>query len=549
MRLIKFYLYFFKQYKTEHLVLLLVECIAALFIIPIPIGIEFLYRIENLKTPLFLLLLLIIWLLFSSLLFKKHIRVFLYEPIHIIAADFYKKFLNTQDRKIDKGFIIDSFNSNGMMSIEYLELIAYMFLSFFKFLVAVLICSIVNARLLIISIIPAIFLIPIQMYFYKHLEEKISNFSKHSKSLNQTISEINTGLDVIIKYEASAFFLNIFLKKNKDTKQSLIKKNYGNSNELVFINAVKTLYIPCLFIFSLTFPWFSIKSEYVLFSLAYIYFISSIMYEFIDFFSFIRETSVMTEELIKSFPEERQTATTVIKDIFPIEIKKASVALDKKIILNAINAVITKGEKIAIVGETGSGKTSFFNILTGDLHLTSGTILFSNKEPEVTDNYLPNIALSDQRPYFFKMSLSENIFFAVKDNIEVEKAIKAAHLQEFYNRQDFKGLTCLNPGTISQGEKSRLSFLRILEKDADLILLDETTAALDSQTEAKVLPFILEKTDKTVICITHRLSTLMKFKRVLFFDSGKIVYDGVVGKDLLKNAYFYELFKEQIVSM
>ncbi|AGT43647.1 ATP-binding cassette domain-containing protein [Treponema pedis] len=544
MRLIKFYLYFFKNYKKEHAILLLKELFISLFIIPIPIGINILYKNNDPQILFYLFISITVWFIFSIILLKKHIQVFLFEPIHIIAVTFYKKFLNAQE-KINHGFLIDSFNSNGMMSIEYLEIIAYMLLSFFKLILVITICFFINSKLLIISVIPVLFLIPIQIYFYKHMEEKISNASKTNKTLQNTISEIGNGIETIRKYEASNYFLNQFFAKSKKARAANIKKACGNYNETLLTDMIKTLYIPLFFVFTAFIPFFKIMPEVFLTSLTYIYFITGILYEFIDFVSFVRETAVMTEELVLSFPPQKNISEN-IENIFPIEFKDFSVHINEKKILNSINLKIDKEEKIAIVGETGSGKTSFLNAIIGGFEPSSGEILFAGKKACQTKNRFGKIAAAEQSPYFFKMSLSENIFFSLKNDTKIEQAMKDAELKLFYEQLEFGGLTRLKPEILSQGEKSRLSVCRINEKEAELILMDETTANLDSETEDKILPKILNRKNTAVLCISHRLSTVMKFKRVLFFKDGKIIYDGAVCNELFSLPFFINLFKEQL---
>ncbi|WP_029410276.1 ABC transporter ATP-binding protein, partial [Treponema pedis] len=276
-----------------------------------------------------------------------------------------------------------------------------------------------------------------------------------------------------------------------------------------------------------------------------IYFITGILYEFIDFVSFVRETAVMTEELVLSFPPQKNISEN-IENIFPIEFKDFSVHINEKKILNSINLKIDKEEKIAIVGETGSGKTSFLNAIIGGFEPSSGEILFAGEKACQTKNRFGKIAAAEQSPYFFKMSLSENIFFSLKNDTKIEQAMKDAELKLFYEQLEFGGLTRLKPEILSQGEKSRLSVCRINEKEAELILMDETTANLDSETEDKILPKILNRKNTAVLCISHRLSTVMKFKRVLFFKDGKIIYDGAVCNELLSLPFFINLFKEQL---
>ena len=226
----------------------------------------------------------------------------------------------------------------------------------------------------------------------------------------------------------------------------------------------------------------------------------------------------------------------------------------QKNISKDINLTIKKGETIGIFGKTGSGKTTLVNILMGLLTPKKGDILIDNVELfNIEKNYLKskwknNIALVPQDVFLYDSSIIENIAFCTpKNKIDVNRAIEAAkisHADEFI-RKTINGYETIvgDKGIkLSGGQKQRLGLSRALYSDCDILILDESTSALDFKTEKSVMDSIFSRKSNqnlTTIMIAHRLFTLRYCDRIIELNNGEIkkIYDN---KEFLKK--YQDLF-------
>jgi ATP-binding cassette subfamily B protein len=194
---------------------------------------------------------------------------------------------------------------------------------------------------------------------------------------------------------------------------------------------------------------------------------------------------------------------------------------------------IKPGETVALVGQTGSGKSTFVKLLQRLYDVDSGAIRIDGQDVrQVQQNSLRSaIALVPQDPALFHRSLRENIAYARPDALEVEleAAIRDARAQDFIARLP-KGIETLvgeRGVKLSGGERQRVALARAFLAEARILILDEATSSLDTQTERDVQDAMkaLAK-DKTTILIAHRLSTVREADRILVFEAGRIVEQG-----------------------
>ena len=214
---------------------------------------------------------------------------------------------------------------------------------------------------------------------------------------------------------------------------------------------------------------------------------------------------------------------------------------------------IKAGQKIGLVGYSGSGKSTFVNLILRLHDVTDGAILIDGQDiRDVTqDSLRANIAMISQDPSLFHRSLMENICYGRIDatDEEVIEAAKKAHAHEFIIKlpQAYESLVGERGVKLSGGQRQRIAIARAILKNAPILILDEATSQLDSITESLIQESLWELMQgKTTIVIAHRLSTLLNMDRILVFEQGKIVADGTHKELLTKKGLYKTLWEAQV---
>ena len=223
--------------------------------------------------------------------------------------------------------------------------------------------------------------------------------------------------------------------------------------------------------------------------------------------------------------------------------------------LKNLSAKIEGGKKVGLVGISGSGKTTFLNLIPRFFNLKHGTILIDDQNiNNINLNSLrKEISIVSQDVILFDDTIRSNILYgnALASDDEIMNACKFAAAQEFIEKLPNKYETIIGENGIklSGGQKQRLSIARAILKDSPIILLDEATSSLDSESEAVIQKAIENLTkNKTTIIIAHRLSTIMNCDKILVFDSGQIVAEGS-HEFLVNNSLIYKnLYEKQIIN-
>ena len=223
--------------------------------------------------------------------------------------------------------------------------------------------------------------------------------------------------------------------------------------------------------------------------------------------------------------------------------------------LKNLSAKIEGGKKVGLVGISGSGKTTFLNLIPRFFNLKHGAILIDDQNiNNINLNSLrKEISLVSQDVILFDDTIRSNILYgnASASDDEIINACKFAAAQDFIEKLPNKYETIIGENGIklSGGQKQRLSIARAILKDSSIILLDEATSSLDSESEAVIQKAIENLTkNKTTIIIAHRLSTIMNCDKILVFDSGEIVAEGS-HEFLVNNSSIYKnLYEKQIIN-
>jgi len=265
-------------------------------------------------------------------------------------------------------------------------------------------------------------------------------------------------------------------------------------------------------------------------------------------------------EILKE-PIEIQTMknpTPCSNKIETIEFKNVSFGYEneEEMVLKDINLNVKAGEVVALIGKSGSGKTTFANLIPRFYDVESGSILVNEvniKDYDVKE-YRENIGIVPQESFLFSGTISENIAFGQNtvDMVDVEKAAKVANAYDFIMDLPKKFDTEVGERGVllSGGQKQRISIARAIMRNPQIMILDEATSALDSESE-KLVQDALDKimSNRTTFVIAHRLSTIINSDIIVVLDEGKIKEMGK-HKELLEKgglySYYYDIqFKDK----
>lgn len=223
--------------------------------------------------------------------------------------------------------------------------------------------------------------------------------------------------------------------------------------------------------------------------------------------------------------------------------------------LENVNFKLEPGQKLAILGRTGAGKTSIVDLLIRMYDVTSGEILIDNKNIQSLSlsSLRQNIGYVPQDVFLFSESIAQNVSFGKTDATQeaVEKYTQYASvyddIMEFPN--GFETLVGERGVTLSGGQKQRISIARALIKQPDILILDDSLSAVDTITEKHILDYLEEAmSDKTAIVITHRIyseQSGLNFDKIIVLEDGKIVEIGTHESLLANKGFYFDLYEQQ----
>ncbi|MGD8170170.1 lipid A ABC transporter ATP-binding protein/permease MsbA [Vibrio sp. TRT 21S02] len=221
--------------------------------------------------------------------------------------------------------------------------------------------------------------------------------------------------------------------------------------------------------------------------------------------------------------------------------------------LSNVSFTIPEGQTLALVGRSGSGKSTIANLFTRFYDVDSGVIKLDGHD--IRDYTLPNLrshfALVSQNVHLFNDTIANNIAYAATEKYtreQIEHAARLAHAMDFVDNMD-EGLDTVigeNGTSLSGGQRQRIAIARALLRDAPVLILDEATSALDTESEKAIQAALDElQKDKTVLVIAHRLSTIEEADEILVVDDGEIIERGPHNELIKQNGAYAQLHRIQ----
>jgi ATP-binding cassette subfamily B protein len=227
---------------------------------------------------------------------------------------------------------------------------------------------------------------------------------------------------------------------------------------------------------------------------------------------------------------------------------------DTKWALKNVSFIIKAGRNVALMGKTGSGKSTIIALLSRLYEPTSGEIFLDDKPLSTYDKTFlrQQIGIVHQQPFLFSTTIHGNIIFANKNTTktEQENAAEAAQMNGFIHKManGYETLVGEKGVTLSGGQKQRVALARTLLSKPDILVLDDATSAVDTETEFKIQAALKKyAADKTTIFIAHRLTSVQHATKIIVLDDGELIQIGTPESLLLEKGYYRQVFDIQQV--
>jgi ATP-binding cassette subfamily B protein len=411
---------------------------------------------------------------------------------------------------------------------------------------------------LIFLLMSVIYLVIILLMSRKKIEYDLAESAADSRVTGNLADSITNALSI---KSSSALQREIDKYDHTTSTEATLRLrawHYGNK-----INAIQSgisMVIMIIVTFVTAYLWLSGKISAGLFVLVQSYSIA-IGQQFWDLgratTRFTKAFSDMREmvDIFKQTPDvlDASNPQKPIIDKGAIEIKNINFNYPNGVsVFNQFSLKINPGEKVGLVGHSGSGKSTITKILMRFVDIASGDILIDGQNIRhiTQDDLRKNISYISQEPILFHRSIRENIAYSKPSAREDEiiEVAKKAYAHEFISslQKGYETKVGERGVKLSGGERQRVAIARAMLKDAPILILDEATSALDSISESYIQNAFNElMKGKTTIVIAHRLSTIQKMDRIIVLDKGQIVEEGTHAELLEKNGFYADLWNHQ----
>ena len=563
---------FVKMFKTEMIIAAVGAFLVSVINMLLPFGLQYFLDHFLLKQSATVQVILFAGFLYAAGSLLKAILQFTYQYFFSLGSEkslesvrraLYRKLHSLGMRYFDQtpaGSIVSRVTNDTMTLSNFLTVLSTVVISIFSVSSALVTMFLTNqtAGWLILLFLPILLLV---IWLYSRKSSKLyRNYRERLSRINTNLNESIEGVSLIQQFKQEKRMTNEFEGENgglMDTRFNMIR-----INSLLLSPLTSLLYSLALAV-ALMYFGFPLQETFVPAGVVYAFsqYISQIfnpISTMMDQMTLFQDGIVAGKRIFRILdnteyePQQKEEKDLTIKQ-GKIEFKHVSFSYDgKHEILHDINFTVNPGETLGIVGHTGSGKSSIINVMMRFYEYYQGQILIDGidlkKYPK--KELRKKLGLVLQEPFMFYGDIVSNIRL-YNDKITDEKikqAAKTVQADQFIEKMPGKYHAKVIEGgdELSQGQRQLISFARTLVTDPKILVLDEATANVDTETEALIQEGLKQlRKGRTTLAIAHRLSTIADANQIIVLDKGRIVERGTHQELLAKKGYYYNLYTLQ----
>jgi ATP-binding cassette subfamily B protein len=432
--------------------------------------------------------------------------------------------------------------------------------TFISFTVVIIYMYNVSPRLTLYTILPLPILAFIIFKLSQEINKRSTIFQQYLSTVFSFTQEIFSGIRVVKAYGLEKKYKNNLddianESKTKSLSLAGVQSLFGPLMiALIGISNLIVIYFGGMMYINGTIKSIGTIAEFILYvnmltwPVASIGWVSSLVQE-------AEASQKRINEFLKIEPKIKNKNTEKTNIQGDIEFRNVSFTYEDTEItaLKGISFTVKKGETLAILGKTGSGKSSILSLITRMYDIKEGTITIDGKKIDEVNLYelRKSIGIVPQDAFLFSDTIKNNIKFG-KENATDEEVIEAAKRAVVHNnivhfKKQYETILGERGITLSGGQKQRVSIARAIIKKPEIVLFDDCLSAVDTETEEQILNNLLEITkDKTTIIVSHRISSAKNADKIIIIDEGKIIQEGTHNQLVNQTGYYAELYLKQL---
>ena len=421
-----------------------------------------------------------------------------------------------------------------------------------------------------LSIVPLVFMPPLA-YIALHLEKQLNkdydDISEKNAALNKVVEENISGARTVKAFSAESSELKKFDEKNLEYADSNKKfaTDLADTDPLLgMIPKIMQTFVVAIGGYAaikgsitygtlVAFVSYSISIVWPIENLGWMLsLVSQGLAGYKKIEKVMSTKPEITDAPVDACGEEKEPSMENADRSGEISFDNVSFEMEGKKILKDISFTIKKGKTLGIMGATGAGKSTIVNLIERFYDTSKGAVRINGKD--IKDMTMADIrafsSVVTQDVFLFSDTITENVRLGSKatmDDLTVRRAIKSAHAKEFVEKitDGYDAVIGERGIGLSGGQKQRLSIARALAKKADLLILDDSTSALDMETEAAIQQELKDKKDMSKIIIGHRISSVKDADEIIVLENGMVKERGTHTELLAKKGLYYSTYEAQ----